>query len=209
MIYELGTPIVQVEAARMYRRVGNYVELADLESEGMLMLAELHAKGKVDWTKKPGQIKHYLRLRVRGQMIEYLRYRTSDVHIPREKMGELSGERVGIKEAAELNRFEDRALPEKRQARVDEQFVWSMIPYLAPRLARVVIEYYIDHKPVSEIGAGLGVTDSRISQLLTQARDEIKTMMRKELRCDDSSGRQSGEQGTCALSERPGRNGSS
>lgn len=45
---------------------------------------------------------------------------------------------------------------------------------LPDRLRHVVIEYYLNERPMAEIGAEMGVTESRVSQMCTDALGRVR-----------------------------------
>ena len=64
-------------------------------------------------------------------------------------------------------------------------YLHHAIDALPERLRKVVSEYYLDERPMTEIAAELGVTESRVSQLRSEAlamlKDGINTQLDPEL----------------------------
>jgi len=64
--------------------------------------------------------------------------------------------------------------------RMDEMQIHVFMQELSPRHRRVIEGYYFEERTQGQIGEELGVTESRICQLLGEAREQLKEMLKSD-----------------------------
>jgi RNA polymerase sigma factor FliA len=80
--------------------------------------------------------------------------------------------------------------PSPEELLVDRErigYLHDAITHLPPRLKTVIEAYYFHHRPVAELAAELGVSESRISQMRAEATALLRDGMNAALRGDPNT----------------------
>lgn len=180
--------IVRQTAASLKRRLPMSVQRDDLIAAGAwaLMEALRHAQ-----STEGAAFECYLRIRVRGAMMDELRQQDWLPRRMREAVSRACSERadpriVGIEDgaAADEQRMADTATPtpiEHAMAASRCRFVAEAVMRLPARERMVVQLHYFSDVRFKQIGELLGVSEPRVSQLHARALQRLREMLAPEL----------------------------
>lgn len=173
-------PLVERVAKRIARRLPRSVALDDLVGAGSLGLID--AVKRFDPARAPS-FSAYAELRIRGAILDHLRAldwlpRSMRASVNR---GESDAAVVSIDDRAGLGCDGFAAslptpstLLEQRELRT---CLAAAIAALPARSRRVLALYYVDELTLKEVGAVLGVTESRVCQLHGEAVQRLKSVV--------------------------------
>jgi RNA polymerase sigma factor FliA len=89
--------------------------------------------------------------------------------------------RLEVLDIDQVDPAEDRGAPDEEAGRrMLSRAVADAIQHLSPRLQQVLALYYQEDCTLREIGAVLGVSESRVSQLHTEAMHRLRAIVGKE-----------------------------
>lgn len=170
-------------ARSMARRLPGSVERQDIESVAMVALTE--AAHRYD-RRRPSSFQAYAACRIRGAVLDELRRRDPVGRRERDRIKQ--AEKRGVKRPGiRIQSLEDLRVSEPAaDARpVDEQAyqrsrlsaLRGALGELPERMKRIISLYYSEGKTQAEIGAELGVTESRVCQLRRQALRTLRHQM--------------------------------
>lgn len=175
-------PLVERVAKRVARRLPANVSLDDLVGAGSVGLID--AVKRFDPARAPS-FAAYAELRIRGAILDHLR---SVDWLPRSmrasvKRGEsesavvsVDDHTIGFEAFADAGPSPSMAFEQReRQAGLA-----AAITQLPERSRRVLALYYIDELTLKEIGEVLGVTESRVCQLHSEAVQRLKDAVRAD-----------------------------
>jgi RNA polymerase sigma factor for flagellar operon FliA len=178
-------PLVQRIAGRLARRLPAYVELDDLVGFGWVGLAEAVSRAPIAIPAE--EFEAFASARVRGAMLDYLRGLSPNGREKRNasrraaratKTNPATANDNGVVEATAM-RFHlfdideteiasDTMAPDERAIRsILIERVAKEIDRLPERERHILALYCQDECTLREIGAVLGITESRVSQILT------------------------------------------
>lgn len=179
--------LVKVIAGIMFSRMPRLVDLDTLVSDGYIGL--MQAAEKFD-TSQGVKFTTYAQRRIRGAMLDAARVRDWVPRLQREqeKQGIVPERNIrfhsldapcGLKEDGtprRLGEFLPDGSTEKDQLESREG-LHRLIHGLPEQMRHVLILYYQEDLTMEEIGEALGVSQSRISQVHSQALDRIRKRM--------------------------------
>jgi RNA polymerase sigma factor for flagellar operon FliA len=181
-------PIVHQVAASMMRRLPQHVQRDDLIAAGTYGLMDSLRRSAA--TQGAG-FECYVRIRIRGAMVDELRaqdFLSRRARRAVQSRGARSGfaHVVALDDLAvgELMALADVLSPspvEQVQAAAERQIVAEAIGRLPPRERTVVRLHYFSGVQFKKIGALLGVSEPRISQLHSRALQRLRDMLSCEL----------------------------
>jgi RNA polymerase sigma factor FliA len=182
-------PIVLQTAASLKRRLPFSVQRDDLIAAGAYALMDSLRRAA---TTDAAAFECYLRIRIRGAMMDELRQQD---WLPRRMRGAISqgfsesgdGRVIGIDDAAGADEvvLADTRTPtpiEHVLAMSKSRLVEDALKKLPPRERTVVQLHYFSDVRFKQIGALLGVSEPRISQLHARALQRLRDLLSPELK---------------------------
>lgn len=176
-------PLVYKMVQQLSRRLPANVERDDLLAAGVFGLVDsIRKNGGSDGETFAG----YARMRVRGAILDELRAQDWLSRRAREAWAAEAGERwatsfvslsevTPIEESIHLSGDDDPT--EALDARSVQRALSEAIEQLPERERRIVGMYYFEGAKLKEIGAELGVSEPRVSQLHTRALGRLRGML--------------------------------
>jgi len=161
-------------ARRLKGRLPSQIELEELKSAGHLGLVK--AADSFD-PSRGVQFNTYAEPRIRGAMIDGLRALASGYRDHRKGFKFIS---VLTESLSHISAESLRVNAQKDGARAHDAFLKSPDFYIAQLTAReqqVVVAYFCEEKSLKEIGAQLGVTESRASQIKSGAVNKLRGIL--------------------------------
>src|SRR6266496_140476 len=167
--------LVRQAVSDMSRRLPRHVRKDDLESAAMLGLAQAARSFDPD---RGIAFERHASNRIRGALLDELRgadWASRSVRSKARRMQrtadelavELGHEPTRVQLAAQLG-VDTQAL-ERLEENVHRAYLVDAVLALPERLRQVVRGYFFEERPMHEIADELGVTESRVSQLRTEA----------------------------------------
>lgn len=174
-------PLVYKLVRQMSRGLPANVERDDLLAAGIVGLVDsIRRNGGSDGESFVG----YARMRIRGAIVDELRAQDWLSRRAREAVNAAGGdgtcfvglhEVTPVEESIHLSHGEDPV--EALSARSDHRALVTAIAKLPERERRVVGMYYFEGAKLKEIGAELGVSEPRVSQLHARALGRLRGML--------------------------------
>jgi RNA polymerase sigma factor FliA len=195
----LVAPSVRRWAARLARRLPGGVGATavvsdDLFAAGMAAAFDIYRRPDVDAERE--EFPYYLRLRVRGAMMDHLRRR--DVVPRRSRSGRAAGwgpaggdpastptsvvslEEIAVgKDSLAMSLAQESPL-EQAEAAANRARLLRAVAGLPDRERLIITMHYLEGVRFKEIGSLLGVSEPRISQLHSRAMDSLREQLRGE-----------------------------
>jgi RNA polymerase sigma factor FliA len=195
----LVAPLVRRWAGRLARRLprsagGSGTVSEDLFATGMAAAFDIYRRKDLDAERE--EFPYYLRLRVRGAMLDHLRRR--DVVPRRSRSGAAAGwgpagedsasaptsvvslEEIAVgKDSLAMSLAQESPL-EQAEAAATRARLLRAVAALPDRERLIITMHYLEGVRFKEIGSLLGVSEPRISQLHSRAMDSLREQLRGE-----------------------------
>lgn len=148
-------PLAEKMAWEKFKSTPSNISIEDLKSAAYLGLVD--AANKYDYSVNFGT---YARFRIMGEIYDHMRSISwgtrKDPFIP-----------ASLEDEFDL------------QARSENEFLDEISHKIKSRLYVILRKYYIEGHSLRDIGKQLGVSESRISQMLNQAKKSVKNELQK------------------------------
>ncbi len=169
-------PIVESEVARFLRRLPRSVLRDDLVSAGTVGLFDALRK---NGGERDVRFEHYVRIRVRGAILDELRREDwlSRGDRAKQRAAETAGGLVYLEDLAEGGmdaESSDESPADATARRMCWDAVASAVDTLPPRERELVELYYLRGWMAKDIARSLGVSEPRVSQLHAQAMTRLR-----------------------------------
>lgn len=190
-LIEYYLKFADIIARKAYTHFGGIVEYGDLLSDAVIGLID--AISKFDYTKGV-KFNSYANRRIFGEILDAQRLRDWKARSHRDKEKKAInpvdvGEMGYLQDMFENSGFEPRSLAakidiEKVENRIDTKNILNKIKgnfdSLTDTERKVIILYYVKNMRIGEIGVRFGVSESRISQLKTNALKKLARVLKRE-----------------------------
>lgn len=178
---EADLALVRQIAGQLARRLPSHVELDELVALGNLGLVE--ARRRYD-AGRGVPFPAFAALRIRGAMLDGLRHadplsRETRARVRREEEAAPVA-LVHLDEAAQISEDAPPAdeLLGRRRLR---QALGRALEKLPPRERFVVQKYFFEEQPLKQVGAELGVTESRVCQIVGGVAQRLRALISEEV----------------------------
>lgn len=158
---------VERAAAQAKRSCPITVDVRDLVQEGWL--GAMKAVDRFDPEK--GRLNTFADYKIQGRIRDYQR---AVDPLSRRERAEV---KAGKEEPVRFGELHDQ-IPERRRPNTVANLILADLlakAGLAPREKRILHEYYFEGLPMKEIGRGLGIIESRVSQIHARALLKLRT----------------------------------
>ncbi len=176
----IDTALVHRIAGALIRHMPSHVDKDELISLGYMGLVEAQARFDPD---RGVPFPAFAAGRIRGAMLDWLRQLDPVSRDERARLRQ-SGEQASIR-LVDFAHAENRPAPEPQA--VDElldherrQQLWRALGRLSPRHRHVVQRYFFDEVPLRVIGEELGVTESRVCQIVSEVTARLRSLVDDE-----------------------------
>jgi RNA polymerase sigma factor FliA len=169
--------LVRQIAGALVRRLPAHVELNELIALGALGVVE--ARRRYDG-QRGVPFAAFAAMRIRGAMLDGLRSEdlVSRSERSRIRAGECSASMTEVELQDEMTESQHEAVDE-RLARLGEiAELRRMLPKLSEREQLVLQRHFFEELPLKVIGEQLGVTESRVCQIVSAAVSRLRSMMK-------------------------------
>lgn len=157
-------PLANKIAWKRFRSLPKCVNIEEVQSAAYMGLVDAAQK----FNDKKGSFGSYARLRISGEITDYLRSLNWIVEISLDqKIGEQTLANIAL-DSKNIFCYHER-----------EEFFYKTSTVLTESQNRIFKMYYLEEKTFSEIALEEGVSISRISQILKQCRNQIKDRFTK------------------------------
>jgi RNA polymerase sigma factor for flagellar operon FliA len=172
-------PVVEKEAARFLRRLPRSVQKDDLVSAGTIGLLDALRRNA---GPRDARFEHYVRIRVRGAILDELRREDWLSRGDRERLRACvsAASVVHMEDLAEVTAeacSADESPADAAARRMQWDAASDAMRSLPPREREILDMYYLRGWMVKDIAAAMGVSEPRISQLHAQALGRLRSWL--------------------------------